>query len=370
MYEEFKYMPVLRLKEEEKKLLGSFNFGNAIFPCVEIFKEFERQTEKSLNKSFSETYIPLLSAINSRKVFVDLPVHLEPNNKMKDEVLDFVSKVLGSRENRTAHMLQLSAMADKIIPVISTYSQRRGSMELNSIITQEGDLRPKFNFIAFRTFEKTIGSDILQIKTVAQPQDFLIVDLEENPADPSDPYAIQTVIESLGDFDNCKIIILASAIPHNLSNTKLLHGELIPRGDNRLLLNYAQLGGHCFGDYAGIKKGEVTEGGSISPGFIFYDPVENAYYGYKGSERKKGEKGNLADFQKIIVPAVYNSPTADRMQASDLTYLTTQNIGWTILAKIHLEGEPGGSQGKFKRISMEHYLHGIRVKIAAGQFNA
>jgi len=369
MYEEFKYMPVLRLKEEEKKLLGSFNFGNSIFPCVEIFKEFERQTEKSLNKSFSETYIPLLSSINSRKVFVDLPVHLEPNNKMKDEVLDFVSKVLGSRENRTAHMLQLSALADKIVPVISTYSQRRGSGELNSIITQEVELRPKFNVLAFRTFEKTISSDILQIKTVVQPQDFLIVDLEENPADPSDPYTIQTIIEAIAGFNHCKIIILASAIPHNLSNTKLLHGELIPRGDNRLLLNYAQLGGHCFGDYAGIKKDEVTDGGSISPGFIFYDPVQNEYYGYKGSERKKGEKGNLGDFENIIVPAVYNSDTANRMQASNLAYLTTQNLGWTILAKIHLENEPGKSQGKFKRISMEHYLHCMRVKISAGHFN-
>jgi len=361
-------MPVLRLKEEEKKLLCSFNFGPTMFPCVEIFKEFERQTEKSLNKSFSETYVPLLAGINSSKVFVDLPVHLKPNNKMKDEVLDFVIKVLGSRENRTVHMLQLSALADKIVPVISTYSQRTG--ELNSILTQESELRSKFQTLAFRTFEKTISSDIQQIKNVARPQDFLIVDLEENPADPEDPYMIQTIMEAIAYFDICKIIVLASAIPHDLSNTHLLHGELIPRGDNRLLLNYHLLGGHCFGDYAGIKKDEVTDGGSISPGFIFYDPVQNAYYGYKGSERKKGEKGDLADFEKIIVPAVYNSATATRMQASDLLYLTTQNIGWTILAKIHLEDEPGRNQGKFKRISLEHYLHCMRVKIAAGQFNA
>ena len=369
MYEEFKYMPVLRLKEEEKKLLATFNFGNAIYPCVEIFKEYERQTEKSKNKSFSETYIPLISGINSRKVFVDLPVHLEPSNKMKDEVLDFVSKVLGIRANRTSYMLQLSALADKVIPVISTYSQRRGGMELNSIITQEADLREKFNSLAFRTFEKTISSDILQIKTVARPQDFLIVDLEENPAEPTDPYTIQTIMEAIADFDKCKIIILASAIPHDLSNTKLIHDQLLPRGDNRLLANYVQIGGQCFGDYAGIKKDEVIDGGSISPGFIFYDPVQNEYYGYRGAERKKGEKGNLGDFESIIVPAVYNSEVADRMQASSLPYLTTQNLGWTILAKIHLENEPGKNQGKFKRISMEHYIHCMRVKIAAGQFN-
>ncbi|MFI5160829.1 MAG: hypothetical protein ACHQHN_06105 [Sphingobacteriales bacterium] len=368
MYGEFQYMPVLRLKEEEKKILRSFNFGKNIFPCVEIFKEYERQTEKSLNKSFSETYIPLLASINCSKVFVDLPVHLKPHNQMKKDVLDFVVKVLASRENRTAYMLQLSALSDKIIPIISTYSQRTG--ELNSILTQGSALRPKFQSLGFRTFEKTISSDIEQIKKIAQSQDFLIVDLEENSAEPTDPYVIQAVMEAIEGFSNCKIVILGSAIPHNLSNTSLIHGEIIPRGDNRLLTNYTQLGGHGFGDYAGIKKDAITDGGGISPGFIFYDPIQNAYYGYRGQKRGKGEKGNLADFENIIVPAVYNSATAARMQDSDLPYLTTQNSGWTILAKIHLEDEPSRSQGKFKRISIEHYMHCMRVKIAAGQFNA
>lgn len=208
-----------------------------------------------------------------------------------------------------------------------------------------------------------------QIKAVAQAQDFLIVDLEETPADPDDPYAIETIMDAVRDFNICKIIMLGSAIPYELSNTKLIHGDLIPQGDNRLLLNYRQLGGHAFGDYAGIKKDPITKGGGISPGFIFYDPIENAYYGYKGAERQKGEKGNLADFENIIVPAVYNSSTADRMQACPLPYLTTQNTGWTTLAKIYLEGEPGGSQGKFKGISLAHYLHCMRVKIAANQFS-
>ena len=36
-----KYMPVLRVRQEEVKVLKSFDFGNRIYPCLEIIKELD-----------------------------------------------------------------------------------------------------------------------------------------------------------------------------------------------------------------------------------------------------------------------------------------------------------------------------------------
>jgi hypothetical protein len=365
------YIPVFRLRQEEKKVLTSFEFGPDIFPYVEIFKEFERLPPKPKPgkpkkarepKHFNEIYIPTLNSIKSEKVFVDLPVHLNQSRNMKKEVLEFLRGVVGQRKVRTEYLLSLNYLRNKIIPVISTYSQLTG--EPNSIKLQEADLRVVFPTVAFRTSEKTFTNDMSQISAVAQAEDFLIVDLEDYClSDKDDMATIQFMVDYLKGFDKCHVVLLRNCIFNSIKNFELEHGERIAVIDNSLMNKYDRMGADCFADYAGIKKDKIEGGGGISPGFIFYDAVQNNFYGYKGSEARE-----LADFENIIVPAVLRSDAAARMQSDELEYLSPDNKGWKMIENIWDETESGKNQAKFKRISMEHYLHCMRTKIQDGYF--
>lgn len=365
------YIPVLRLRQEEKKVLTTFDFGADIFPYVEIFKEFERLPPKPKTgktktirkpKHFHETYLPILNNVKSEKVFVDLPVHLKQSRKMKKEVLEFLRGVVANRALRTNYLLSLQLLREKIIPVVSTYAQLTG--EPNSIRLQAADLREVYPILAFRTSEITFRNDIIQIVALAQPQDFLIVDLEDyNLTNPEDLLTIQFMLKYLNTFDKCHIVLLRNSIFNTIKNFELNHAHKIEEVDNSLMNNFDRLGAHSFADYCGIKKDPIEGGGGISPGFIFYDAVNNDFYGYKGSEKRE-----LSDFETIIVPAVLRSDSATRMQGSPLDYLSSQNKGWQMLENIWDKIESGKNQAKFKRISMEHYLHCIKTKIKSGYF--
>lgn len=125
------YIPVFRLRQQEKDVLTSFYFGKEIYPYIEIFKKHLRKppprkpnakSQQKEPKKFYEHFLPVLNKIKSEKVFVDLPVHLMRKKKMKDDVIEFLSTVVESRAERTRHMISLSGCKN-MIPVISTYAQ-------------------------------------------------------------------------------------------------------------------------------------------------------------------------------------------------------------------------------------------------------
>lgn len=367
------YIPVFRLRQQEKNVLTSFNFGNEMFPYVEIFKHFERQpripkpgskTKPKPEKRFNEIYLPILRQIKSDKIFVDLPVHLKVSNKMKKEVIEFLRGVVGKRDVRTAHLMSLNSISEKLIPVISTYSQRTG--EPNSIKLQEADLRPAFQTLAFRTSALTFSNDMIQISAVAQSHDFLFIDLEERClANAEDMDAIQFMIDHSKVFDACHVVLMNSPIDHLITNTGLAHGEKIERIDNSLMNKFESFGANCFADQAGVKRDVVESGGGISPGFIYYDAVENSFYGFKGLKRVEPD---LDDFREIIIRDVLSSAPTERMRRSRLSYLCRENIGWRMIEDMWAETELWKSQAKFKRIAIEHYLHCMQAKIASGYF--
>lgn len=367
------YIPVFRLRQQEKKVLTTFDFGSEIYPYVEIFKHFEQQprvpkpgskTKPRPPKQFHEIYLPILRQIKSDKVFVDFPVQLKVSNKMKKEVIEFLRGVIGKRDVRTSHLLSLKSINEKVIPVISTYSQRTG--EPNSIKLQEADLRSSFNTLAFRTSGITFTNDMIQINAVLKSQDYLIVDIEERClANADDMEAIEFMLDYLKTFKGCHVVLMNSPIDRKITNTGLDHGQKIERVDNSLMEKFKYFGADSFADHAGIKRDVVESGGGISPGFIYYDAVQNAFYGFKGLKRVEPE---LDDFREIIVRDVLSSEATIRMQRSTLEYLCKENVGWKMLEDMWAETEPWKSQAKFKRIAMEHYLHCVKAKILSGYF--
>jgi hypothetical protein len=135
------YIPIFRLRDQEKGLLTTFDFGSSIYPYIEIFKKQPRTPaapkpgkEPKTPKQFNQVYLPVLSLVKCEKMFVDLPVHLSRSTKLKKPVLEFVLDVIEKRAERTAAILSLKSCKKQIIPVVSTYSRVTG--ELNSIKLQ------------------------------------------------------------------------------------------------------------------------------------------------------------------------------------------------------------------------------------------
>lgn len=381
MSTQLKYMPIFRGRQQELLVLKSFDFGDRIYPCLEIIKELDRmpsevsqKTKDSSKpkKTFEDVYIPLTRSIKAERVFIDLPIHLKPIRGMKRPTLVFLKSVITNRQQRTIYLKKLIPVASKVIPVISTYSEVTG--ERGSITLQENEIRSYFKTIAFRTFFKTFTRDIQQIRDLVYDDDYVIMDWKDMELDLDDG-DLQDIVEDLNKL-NCNVIIHRNPIPNDITNVGLDHSKVVDTIDNSLLDKYTELAGNSFSDYAGIKKDNVTEGGVPSPGFIFYDAVNNHFYGYRfkyGSHKKGQTPPSMVEYETTIVPAVIGSDAAKRMQTHSLDYLGENNMGWRIIKNIELGetfgGESGKSAAKFKRIGMEHYLHCLRTKISNGDFN-
>jgi hypothetical protein len=352
-----KYVPVFRARQQEIIVLNSFDFGHNIYPLIEIIKEKDRSNSTS---TFVEIYSRIITNTNADKVFIDLPLYLKERGSMQDEVLAFSRRVILNRDIRTQYLNDLRELNQKVIPVISSYILKTG--EANTITAQTAALRPNYDSLAFRIFVSSFDADWVEVPENITANDYLILDLDTIPPFPSSP-VLRKIVEKFKAIEYVPKILIRSAINTDIQNVAIDHGNVIYEADNSITDTFRLFGADAFGDFGGIKKDDLTAGGTISPGFIYYDAVENQYYGFKGDVK------NLSEFELTIVPAILASDSTTRMSASAIPYLDAANTGWQILQNISGGGESGKSQAKFKRIAMEHYLHCIRAKITAGEFD-
>lgn len=352
-------MPTFRSRQQENLVLRSFEFGQHMYPMIEIIKEHDRKRDEDKQQPFHEIYGGLISDIKADRVFVDLPLYLKERASMKAEVITFSRSTIARIERRSEALIALAPLATKIIPVVSSYLHKTG--EADSLEQQTGQLRQHFPSIAYRILYNHFQEDWPIVRELATENDFIILDLDTIAPYPSP--VIRPIINAWRTFDVCPKIVLRSAINTDIQNVSLEHGEIVFDADNGLLDTYnGALAAQGFGDYVGIKKDDLTSGGTISPGFLLYDAVNNQFVGFKG------EIKNLAEFENTIVPGVLSSEFAEAMYFSDLPYLDeSKNWGWQTLLNIREGRESGKSQAKFKRISMEHYLHCMRCKIEASE---
>ena len=349
------YMPVFRVRQQEVLAMKHFNFGDSMYPLLEIVKE---KTRKNDQNSFYEIYSGLINEISAQKVFVDLPIYINQSGSVQDEVVRFSFSVVNNLEKRVAHLNLFSAL-DKVIPVISSYLLKTG--EEDTIAKQERILRPNFRSIAFRIYINSFKEDFEEVMQLATENDFLIVDLDKLGPFKTPP--LKPVVNALRDFTTCKKVLLRSAINTEIENVKLDHGQVVMEADNSQIdtdiMSTFQV--NATGDYAGIKKDNLTAGGTISPGFLYYDASDNQYYGYKA------EIKSLDEFDNTIVPAILASSATTRMREAIPPFLSEDNWGYNTLLRISRKEESGKSQAKFKRIAIEHYLYCMRILIQKGE---
>src|SRR5688572_4975749 len=113
------YMPTMRIRQQEILVLKDFDFGDKIYPLLEIVKEFDRSRKEEVQKTFEEVHLEIINQIKSERVFVDLPVYLKASGAMKNEVVAFSYEIINDIDNRCRYINKLSALNEKIIPVIS-----------------------------------------------------------------------------------------------------------------------------------------------------------------------------------------------------------------------------------------------------------
>lgn len=382
MESKLKYVPIFRLRQEEQNVLKSFDFREEIYPCIEVIKEIDNK-KKEINEDENQLSLfsleshreskleAFIKKIKSVKVFVDLPTHLDTRTVgMEPLVSKFVKSIAQNRIERTNYFKRLTPISQKVIPVISTFSQITG--EADSIVLQEKLLRPDFPTLAYRTFLLTFSQDFEQIKRTIRPGDYIIMDWEQYDLDLENDPDQKDIVDVLKK-SGYHVIVHRNPFPLDISNKSLEHGQVVGSINNNHLVKYREFAGFSFSDYVAIKKDQIKKISKaiISPGFIFYDAVENIFYGYRykyGSHKKGEPDPQLEEFETTIVPAVLVSDPVQRMKKSSINYLSSQNVGWKIINNIAIGKESGKQQAKFKRISMEHYLHCVKQKIINGAF--
>jgi Beta protein len=320
---------------------------------VEVVKEKDRVNNP---KSSTDIYTELFNGINSAKLLVDLPIYISPNLSTSEEVIKFFRSTISNLDRRIAFFKSFSPLSKKVIPVLSSLTPQTG--ETDTILTQFKALKDIFPMIAFRIFFKGFEMTFKEVTKIGpRAEDLLIYDLDTIPFTSPVVKKHRQELKTLKNF--CAVI--RSAINTEIQNTKLDPGEVIGEADNSLLEFYKEGRDRfdAFGDFVGIKKDEMTAGGTISPGFIFYDPLDNLYYGYKGKVKM------LSEFEDTIVPEVLASKMVAAMKKTHPSYLT-KNEGFETLLRIKSGKESGKSQAKFKKISMEHYLHCLWTKANEG----
>lgn len=356
------YMPTFRVRQQETIVLKSFNFGRNMYPLIEIVKEFDRSRKGDMQKTFEEIHLDLIESIHSNFVFVDLPIYLKQSGAVKDEVVEFSYRISNNIDRRCEYLNKLNKFRKKVIPVICSFLSKTG--ESDSIQKQYDFLSPHFDRIAFRLFPLTFKEDFSIVSQLARPNDYIIMDLDTiNPFPKSPP--LRPLISALKSFNKCCKILLRSAINTEIQNVKLDHGQVVYEADNsqidiEILKDF---GVNATGDFVGIKKDDLTAGGTISPGFIYYDATENQYYGYRAAVKE------LIQFENLIVPAIIESEATKRMMTAKPPFVGQDNPGFNTLQNINSGNESGKSQAKFKKIAIEHYLYCMRVKIENGELH-
>jgi len=351
------YFPLFRWRQQEILVLRSFPFENKMTPLIEVIKEKDRSNNP---KSSIEIYFELIENINSEFVLLDLPIYLRPTTSTMVETIKFYRKVISNLNERIKFFTAFNSLSNKTVPVISSLLTETG--ETNTLLKQTTSLKSIFPVLAFRIFFNNFNDTINEfVSTGIRDEDIILFDLDTIPI--TNPIIKKYINIILTNFPNNHKVLIRSAVNTDILNVNLTHNDVIGEADNSLIdFYYKSYKFDSFGDYVGIKKDEIPAGGGISPGFIMYDPLDNVYYGYKGNIKK------LSEFEDTIVPDVINSPVIKNIESSHPSFLIG-NSGYETILRINDNTEPGKSQAKFKKISMEHYLHCIKTKILEGYFS-
>ncbi len=327
-----KYVSVLRYRQAERNALKSVAPISKNLPLLEVVAN--RQIDQVLSD------LPVLKST----VMIDLPTYLPVTTRTEQSIGAFLQEIQVNPESRLAYYQRLQD--SRVIPVV-TYNPQLSTYSGN-IQLEAWRLRDLFPRLAFRIFVQHALIAINEIKQVIKGGDIVVMDIDEAPH--TQPYLKSTVypqVVALKTQVNCDLVLVRSAIPASTKNTGLTNNAVVAQADNSLLSDFQNYNFGAFGDFAGIKKTDLSEGGTISPGVIFYSWKGNNYYGFNSSVK------SVEQFARTIAPNIVQSQPWISLSA------THRNTcpGCLRIAGVATGSTPSGNQATWKQISCAHYLY-------------
>ena len=331
-----RYVPVARYRQEEVGALRAVVRSPRVLPLIEIIK---RQPRADRTGEFGDAYASRLAALGT-PLIIDFPTYVRLTGATNDAVASFLGPVQRDPARRV-DLFRALAPVPGLIPTV-TYTPRM-PYPAGILVELATGLRPMFDTLAFRLFPRQFPEAYEETLRVARAGDIVLLDLEgSHHANPALRPFIAQVLRL-----PCRRVIIRAAIDENLRNLDLTDDVPIAEADNSLLSDYDALGFDAFGDFAGIKKDLLRDGGTISPGFIFYSWPTNSYVGYRGRTRA------LTQFAEHIAPTVLRSQYHRLLSEQH----KEECPGCVMIRNIARGQESGAHQGKWKRIAMSHYLY-------------
>jgi hypothetical protein len=338
-----KYIPVLRYRESEKKTLEDVTISDKILPLVEIVQEKRKVNMKST--CFEE--IKELTNSKNKKLLIDFPLYIKLKPKTLVGVRNFIGPLIADPKRRIAEFKKL--VGANIIPVAS-YNPNTPLFFNGNVSNEIQELRRSFNQIAFRIFPAHAQQALQEADALLKANDIILVDIDDNHY--SDPILNNffAYVNSYAKKHGCKTALIRSAIGPDITNTGLTNNSIVKELDNSLLKEYSKYGFDAFGDFCGIKKDQLTDGGMPSPGCIYYHWWTNAYYGHKGVYKEP------TTFTTMVVKSLVSSQEWNDFQTKIAAHRTSCP-GCKGISKIAATGQGGDSAPKWKIMISSHYLH-------------
>lgn len=339
-----KYMPIFRFRDSEKKALESVAYSTKIMPLIEIVQE-KRRGNMNLD-CFDEIKSYIQSTGN--RLFIDFPLYIKLKPNTAPNVANFLRPILANPSLRLSYFNHF--VGENIIPVVS-YNPHTPLFQQNFISNEIMQLRNSFDQIAIRISLNHAQLALNEASPYLIPNDIIILDLDTTSHTDSSLIPFYQYIIAYAQQHRCQTVLVRAAISPDTTNTGLTNNQIISTLDNTLLTNYSNYGFDAFGDYCGIKKDELTEGGQISPGCIFYHWWDNSYYGHKGTYKQ------ASTFTSMVVPSIMSSIPWNNYQIRSMNAHEHSCPGCRMISTIARGTEAGNSAPKWKIIVSSHYLY-------------
>ncbi len=339
-----KYVPVLRYRESEKKTLEDVAISNKILPLIEIVQEKRRS---NMTTTCFDEIIEYLEESNTQ-LLIDFPLYIKMKPSTLPSVRNFIAPLQANPNQRLNHFNNF--IGKNIIPVVS-YNPNTPLFQTGVISNEIKALRATFDKIAIRIFTLHAQQALTEADNLLQPGDIILVDLDDSHHSNPIFTSFYTHISSFAKKHGCTTVLIRSAISPVITNTGLTNNKAVASIDNSLLSDYVKYGFDAFGDYCGIKKDELTDGGMPSPGCIFYHWWSNAYYGHKGIYKQP------KTFTTMVVKSLTSSNEWSDYQLKSATAHIKSCPGCRAINVISSTGQGGDSAPKWKVMISSHYLH-------------
>lgn len=342
------YIPILKnrtIEMKSLKCLSKIPLSNKTIPLIEIIQE-------RLQSNSKNTFIDILpEIINSNNlIMVDFLRTTLPKS-INTDIKQFINNISRNHTLYIDSILKLNKFSN-IIPVLS---YREGYTDDKLIKQDVEKIRENFTSISFRISANCFKEVFNDIAEVITEKDYLLFDIDTashyNPV-----FKVQySLIDELKKAKHFKSFIINSPKDKELYNIHLKDGEPIFEIDNSLRDTYQDVNHFNFdgfGDYAGVTNTFPSSGGSISPAGIYYSSKHNYFIGYRRNR-------TLSEFEEYIAPAIYSSDYWKEFTAEHHNTCIACKEILRIVNEKDINLKKAKSQGKWKGITMQHYIYSI-----------